>query len=37
VGVACGIEKVKAIKAALEGKLIQVLITDEETAQALLD
>ncbi|MFE4708870.1 sugar-binding transcriptional regulator [Peribacillus simplex] len=37
VGVACGIEKVKAIKAALEGRLIQVLITDEETAKALLD
>ncbi|MBT2649864.1 sugar-binding transcriptional regulator [Bacillus sp. ISL-34] len=37
VGVACGLEKVQAIKASLEGKLIQVLITDEETAQALLD
>lgn len=37
IGVACGIEKVKAIKASLVGKLIQVLITDEETANALLD
>ncbi|WP_456318435.1 sugar-binding transcriptional regulator [Priestia megaterium] len=37
VGVACGIEKVQAIKAALEGKLIDVLITDEQTAQSLLD
>ncbi|MBE5098456.1 MULTISPECIES: sugar-binding transcriptional regulator [Priestia] len=37
VGVACGIEKVQAIKAALEGRLIEVLITDEETAKALLD
>ena len=37
VGVACGLEKVQAIKAALEGKLIHVLITDEFTAKALLD
>jgi len=37
VGVACGTEKVQAIKAALEGRLIQVLITDEETAKGLLD
>ncbi|MCT9853450.1 sugar-binding transcriptional regulator [Priestia megaterium] len=37
VGVACGMEKVQAIKAALEGRLIQVLITDEETAKALLN
>jgi len=37
VGVACGIEKVQAIKAALEGRLIQVLITDEETAKAMLN
>jgi len=37
VGVACGIEKVQAIKAALEGRLIEVLITDEETAKAMLN
>nr|WP_326850331.1 sugar-binding domain-containing protein [Bacillus inaquosorum] len=37
IGVACGLEKVKAIKAALEGKLVHVLVTDEQTAQALLD
>ncbi|MBT2696596.1 sugar-binding transcriptional regulator [Bacillus sp. ISL-40] len=37
VGVACGLEKVQAIKAALEGKLVHVLITDELTAKALLD
>ncbi|MCM3728179.1 sugar-binding transcriptional regulator [Neobacillus cucumis] len=37
VGVACGLEKVQAIKAALEGKLIHVLITDELTGKALLD
>ncbi|MBT2258408.1 sugar-binding transcriptional regulator [Priestia megaterium] len=37
VGVACGTEKVQAIKAALEGRLIQVLVTDEETAKGLLD
>jgi len=37
IGVACGIEKVQAIKATLEGRLIDVLITDEETTKALLD
>ncbi|MBT2723308.1 sugar-binding transcriptional regulator [Bacillus sp. ISL-46] len=37
IGVACGLEKVQAIKAALEGKLVHVLITDELTAKALLD
>ncbi|MEC1548799.1 sugar-binding transcriptional regulator [Bacillus rugosus] len=37
IGVACGLEKVQAIKAALEGKLVHVLVTDEQTAQALLD
>jgi len=37
IGVACGLEKVRAIKAALEGKLVHVLITDELTAKALLD
>ncbi|MBT2725003.1 sugar-binding transcriptional regulator [Bacillus sp. ISL-46] len=37
VGVACGLEKVQAIKAALEGKLVHVLITDELTAKSLLD
>ncbi|MBD1380420.1 sugar-binding transcriptional regulator [Metabacillus arenae] len=37
IGVACGLEKVQAIKGALEGKLIHVLVTDEQTGQALLD
>ncbi|MCM3728190.1 sugar-binding transcriptional regulator [Neobacillus cucumis] len=37
IGVACGLEKAQAIKAALEGKLVHVLITDELTAKALLD
>ena len=36
IGVAAGIEKAEAIKAALNGKLIQVLITDEVTGKALL-
>jgi DNA-binding transcriptional regulator LsrR (DeoR family) len=37
VAVACGEEKVKAIKASLEGKLVHVLVTDEQTAKALLE
>ena len=37
IGVAAGIEKVEAIKAALRGNLIQVLITDEVSGKALLD
>ncbi|OXS73442.1 sugar-binding transcriptional regulator [Domibacillus enclensis] len=37
IGVASGKEKVKAIKAALKGKLVDVLITDEDTASALLE
>lgn len=37
IGVASGKEKVKAIKAALKGELIHVLITDDETAKELLD
>lgn len=37
IGVACGLEKVQAIKAALEGRLVHVLVTDEQTAKALLD
>lgn len=36
IGVASGKEKVKAIKAALNGKLIDVLITDELTAKLLV-
>jgi DNA-binding transcriptional regulator LsrR (DeoR family) len=36
IGVAAGAEKVNAIKAALEGNLVHVLITDEATANALL-
>ncbi|HWO78195.1 MAG TPA: sugar-binding transcriptional regulator [Bacillus sp. (in: firmicutes)] len=37
IGVAAGLEKVNAIKAALEGNLINVLITDEATAKALVE
>ncbi|OCA87787.1 transcriptional regulator [Bacillus sp. FJAT-27225] len=37
IGVASGLEKVNAIKAALEGNLIHVLITDEVTAKALVE
>jgi DNA-binding transcriptional regulator LsrR (DeoR family) len=37
IGVACGVEKVQAIKAALEGKLVHVLVTDEQTAKSLID
>ncbi len=37
IGVASGKEKIKAIKGALKGQLIHVLITDDETAKALLD
>lgn len=37
IGVAAGKEKVKAIRAALQGKLIHVLVTDEVTARLLLE
>lgn len=37
IGVASGLEKVQAIKAALEGSLIHVLITDEATGNALIE
>lgn len=37
IGVAAGLEKVDAIKAALDGNLIHVLITDEVTANALVE
>ena len=37
IGVASGLEKVQAIKAALEGSLIHVLITDEATGNALVE
>lgn len=37
IGVASGLEKVQAIKAALEGRLIHVLITDEATGNALAE
>ena len=36
VGIAGGVAKFKAIRAALEGKLIDVLITDDVTAERLL-
>jgi deoxyribonucleoside regulator len=36
IAVASGLEKVEAIKAALEGKLVHVLITDQVTANALV-
>ena len=34
--IACGPSKIKALRAALKGRLIQGLITDEHTAAALL-
>ena len=37
VAVACGPGKVAAIRAALAGRLVNGLVTDEATAQALLD
>ncbi|GAB2546165.1 sugar-binding transcriptional regulator [Gracilibacillus alcaliphilus] len=37
IGVAGGAEKVTAIHAALKGKLVDVLITDEETAAQIID
>lgn len=37
VGVAGGAAKVEAIRAALAGRLIDVLVTDDATARALLD
>jgi len=37
IGVASGLEKVQSIKAALEGGLIHVLITDEATGNALVE
>jgi DNA-binding transcriptional regulator LsrR (DeoR family) len=37
IGVAGGEDKVEAIRAALHGKLIDVLVTDDKTAQYLLD
>ncbi|MFN2160305.1 MAG: sugar-binding transcriptional regulator [Anaerolineales bacterium] len=37
VGIAGGSAKFKAIKAALEGKLVDVLVTDHITAQSLLE
>ena len=37
VGIAGGEEKIKAIRGALLGRLINILITDKSTARALLD
>ena len=37
IGVAGGLSKVDAILAALRGGYVDILITDEETAQALLE
>jgi deoxyribonucleoside regulator len=37
IGVASGLEKVQSIKAALEGGLLHVLITDEATGNALVE
>jgi DNA-binding transcriptional regulator LsrR (DeoR family) len=37
IGVACGRGKVEAICAALRGRLVSGLITDEATAQLVLD
>ena len=36
VGVAGGKEKIPAIKGAMNGKFVNVLVTDEDTANALL-
>ncbi|WP_256860616.1 sugar-binding domain-containing protein [Paraliobacillus ryukyuensis] len=36
IGVASGKEKEQAIRAALKGDLIDVLVTDDETAETLL-
>ncbi|MDN5787357.1 sugar-binding transcriptional regulator [Pseudorhodobacter sp.] len=36
IGIAAGLRKVRALKAALEGHIINGLVTDEATAQALL-
>ncbi len=37
IGVGGGLEKVEAILAALRGRYVNVLVTDEETAQAVLN
>ncbi len=37
IGVAAGTDKVTAIRAALRGGYLNALVTDEETAQQLLD
>lgn len=37
VGIACGVEKVVGISGALRGRLVNVLITDEATAQQVLN
>jgi DNA-binding transcriptional regulator LsrR (DeoR family) len=35
--VALGARKVRALRAALEGRLVNGLVTDESTAQALIE
>lgn len=37
IGVAAGLDKVKAIRAALRGGYLKALVTDEETAEQLID
>jgi len=37
IGVTGGPDKVESIRAALKGKLINVLITDDNTGKALLE
>jgi DNA-binding transcriptional regulator LsrR (DeoR family) len=37
IGVAGGAEKVAVIRAALRGKIIDVLVTDDQTADKLLE
>ena len=37
IGVACGIEKVDAIKGAINGKYINTLVTDVESARKLIE
>jgi DNA-binding transcriptional regulator LsrR (DeoR family) len=37
IGIAGGTFKVRAIRAALKGRIVNILVTDQQTAQALLE
>jgi deoxyribonucleoside regulator len=37
IGIAGGAFKIRAIKAALRGRIVNILVTDQQTAQALLE